>query len=120
MSRLFRALLSSVLALPIALNAQVVGGSIGGIVTDPSGATVRGAEVVIRNIDTGAERVLATHGRTTAMVRWLREQGINAAPLATEYVGESDDLEVDTADASDADPAGEAPSNGEMPAEVKE
>lgn len=50
---------------------------------------------------TGAERVLATHGRTTAMVRWLREQGIDAAPLSTEFVGESDDVEVDAADADD-------------------
>jgi putative mRNA 3-end processing factor len=51
--------------------------------------------------ETGAERVLATHGRTTAMVRWLREQGIDASSLATEYVGESDDVEVDATDAED-------------------
>jgi putative mRNA 3-end processing factor len=51
--------------------------------------------------ETGAERVLATHGRTTAMVRWLQEQGINASALATEYVGESDDMEVDTTDGDD-------------------
>jgi putative mRNA 3-end processing factor len=63
--------------------------------------------------------VLATHGRTSAMVRWLQEQGIDAAPLQTEYVGERDDLEVDSADAADtgaedlaieqAAPAAEAP-----------
>lgn len=52
---------------------------------------------------TGAERVLATHGRTTAMVRWLREKGIDAAPLQTEYVGERDDLEVDSTDVIDSD-----------------
>ncbi len=61
MSRLSNALLFSVLALtPIVINAQVVGGSIGGIVTDPSGANVSGAQVVIHNTDTGAERALTT------------------------------------------------------------
>jgi putative mRNA 3-end processing factor len=53
---------------------------------------------------TGAERVFATHGRTTAMVRWLRERGINAAPLSTEFVGESDDAEVDVVDADEDQP----------------
>jgi putative mRNA 3-end processing factor len=52
---------------------------------------------------TEAMRVLATHGRTTAMVRWLQEQGIDAAPLQTEYVGERDDLEVDSTDTADSD-----------------
>jgi putative mRNA 3-end processing factor len=51
--------------------------------------------------ETGAEHVLATHGRTTAMVRWLREHGIDARALTTEYVGESDDMEVDATDAED-------------------
>lgn len=37
---------------------------------------------------TGAERVLVTHGYTQPMVRWLREQGLEAAELATRYVGE--------------------------------
>ncbi len=44
---------------------------------------------------TGAERVLATHGRTGPMVQYLREQGIDADSLHTEYVGESDDADVD-------------------------
>jgi hypothetical protein len=61
LSRLSSVLLSVVFALiPIALDAQVVGGSIGGIVTDPSGAAVHGADVIIRNTDTGAERALTT------------------------------------------------------------
>lgn len=34
---------------------------------------------------TGARRVLATHGRTDVLVAYLRERGIDAAPLATEY-----------------------------------
>jgi putative mRNA 3-end processing factor len=50
---------------------------------------------------TGAERVLATHGRTGAMVRWLCEQGVRAESLKTEFVGESDDMDVDAGDSSD-------------------
>lgn len=37
---------------------------------------------------TGAERVLATHGYTKPLVRWLQEQGLQAAELATRFVGE--------------------------------
>jgi len=36
----------------------------------------------------GATRVLATHGRTQALVRYLNEQGIRASALATELGGE--------------------------------
>lgn len=46
--------------------------------------------------NTGAQRVLATHGRTAAMVRWLRESGLEADALQTEYIGERDDVEIDT------------------------
>ena len=42
--------------------AQVVGGSIGGTITDSSGAAVRGATVVIHNQETGSERQLTTNG----------------------------------------------------------
>lgn len=34
---------------------------------------------------TGASRVLATHGRSDVLVAYLREQGVDAAPLVTEY-----------------------------------
>lgn len=40
---------------------------------------------------TGAERVLVTHGYTTTMVRWLREQGFAADVLETRYQGEPAD-----------------------------
>ena len=40
---------------------------------------------------TGAERVLATHGSTGVLVRWLQERGLDAAPLATPYEGETDE-----------------------------
>ena len=37
---------------------------------------------------TGAQRILPTHGYTGPMVRWLREQGLEAEPLQTRFVGE--------------------------------
>jgi putative mRNA 3-end processing factor len=40
---------------------------------------------------TGAQRVLVTHGHTPAMVRWLREQGLEAHALPTRFEGELDD-----------------------------
>ena len=40
---------------------------------------------------TGAERVIVTHGSVPVMVRWLREQGLDAGAFATEYGGEGDD-----------------------------
>ncbi|NYF88034.1 carboxypeptidase-like regulatory domain-containing protein [Tunturiibacter empetritectus] len=39
-------------------SAQIVGGTISGIVTDPAGAVVPGAQVTIRNQETGGERHL--------------------------------------------------------------
>ena len=40
---------------------------------------------------TGATRVLLTHGYTAVLARWLREQGLDASTLATQYEGERDD-----------------------------
>jgi putative mRNA 3-end processing factor len=34
---------------------------------------------------TGASRVIVTHGYEDVMVRWLRQQGLQAASFATEY-----------------------------------
>jgi hypothetical protein len=42
---------------------------------------------------TGAARVLATHGATGPMVRWLAEQGYNAASISTRFEGEQDERE---------------------------
>ncbi len=39
---------------------------------------------------TGAQRVLATHGKTASFVRYLSEQGVDAQALATAYGGEED------------------------------
>ncbi|MDH1264708.1 ligase-associated DNA damage response exonuclease [Pseudomonas sp. GD03944] len=41
---------------------------------------------------TGAERVMVTHGQVNVMVRHLREQGLDARAFQTEY-GEEDDVE---------------------------
>ncbi len=49
------------LLAPIALHAQVVGGSIGGTVTDPSGALVPKAHVVLLNEETGTQRAVTTN-----------------------------------------------------------
>ncbi len=38
--------------------------------------------------ETGARRILLTHGYTDAMCRYLQEQGVDAAALRTEYGGE--------------------------------
>jgi putative mRNA 3-end processing factor len=56
---------------------------------------------------TGATRVIVTHGQVEPMVRWLREQGLDAGAFATEYGG--DNVEADTQDAS-ADAAAASPS----------
>lgn len=40
---------------------------------------------------TGAKKVLATHGYTDAIVRYLQEEGIDAQALETAYVGEGED-----------------------------
>jgi putative mRNA 3-end processing factor len=40
---------------------------------------------------TGAERVIVTHGQEAVMVRWLREQGLQADSFSTEYGVEGGD-----------------------------
>ena len=47
---------------------------------------------------TGAARVIVTHGQIEPMVRWLREQGLEAGAFATEYG--DDAIEADTDPAS--------------------
>lgn len=48
----------ALLLAPSALHAQVVGGSIGGIVTDPSGALIPSAHIVLQSDETGTQREL--------------------------------------------------------------
>ena len=49
---------------------------------------------------TGAEQVWVTHGFTGAVVRWLREAGLDARAIETRYEGERDD----TPSPEEADP----------------
>lgn len=58
--------------------------------------------------ETGAERVLVTHGQVNPMVRWLEEQGLEARPLATEFGGEDDDADAGSAPDSPAVATGHA------------
>ena len=44
---------------------------------------------------TGAERILTTHGQSSTLVRLLRERGFNAAALETHYQGEDANETVD-------------------------
>ena len=39
---------------------------------------------------TGARRVLVTHGHAHPLARWLQENGVNAAQLSTPFTGEAD------------------------------
>src|SRR5947209_440473 len=57
MKVLFRAVVICCFAL-VAAFAQTVGASLRGTVHDPSGAVLPGAEVEIRNVETGAARAL--------------------------------------------------------------
>ncbi len=59
-ARPFRFAASAALFAPLALHAQVVGGSIGGTVTDPTGAVIPNARVLLRSEDTGTQRTLIT------------------------------------------------------------
>jgi putative mRNA 3-end processing factor len=40
--------------------------------------------------ETGARRVLATHGQSAILVRWLREQGMDADALETAFQGDAE------------------------------
>jgi putative mRNA 3-end processing factor len=48
---------------------------------------------------TGAQRVIVTHGSVEPMVRWLREQGLEAGAFATQYG--DDTVEADAAGADE-------------------
>jgi len=59
---------------------------------------------------TGAERVFVTHGSVAVLVRWLREQGLDAQGFKTEY-GDEDEQ----AAPSPAEPAAESPPEAPAP-----
>jgi putative mRNA 3-end processing factor len=51
---------------------------------------------------TQAQRVLVTHGQVEPMVRWLRERGLQADPLATRFGEGTDEDDAGAAGASGA------------------
>jgi putative mRNA 3-end processing factor len=57
---------------------------------------------------TGATRVLVTHGYTSVVVRWLRENGLEADVVPTRYEGERDDKGAEDLDAETENLAGDA------------
>jgi putative mRNA 3-end processing factor len=43
---------------------------------------------------TGAERIGVTHGYTSALTRWLGEQGMDAFAVPTRFEGEREELQA--------------------------
>lgn len=39
-----------------------------------------------------ADTILVTHGSSVELVRWLNENGMNAVPLKTKFIGDDDDI----------------------------
>jgi hypothetical protein len=53
--------LIATILFPSALRAQVAGGTLSGTITDPSGKLVPEAQIVIKNVATGVERIVTTN-----------------------------------------------------------
>ncbi|MBT8484159.1 MAG: ligase-associated DNA damage response exonuclease [Phycisphaerales bacterium] len=58
--------------------------------------------------ETGATRVLLTHGATEPMTRWLRERGVDAGVLPTPYEGEMEESNEPPPDRADGRTDGQA------------
>src|SRR5215203_2025677 len=61
----------SLFVFPSAISAQTVTGTLQGTVSDSKGAVVPGAEVIVRNVETGQERNLKTGGDGTYSATFL-------------------------------------------------
>src|SRR5687768_15470335 len=62
---------AALLLLPATASAQTVTGTLQGNVSDAQGAVIPGAEVVIRNMDTGQERTLQTNSEGAYVASFL-------------------------------------------------
>ena len=65
---------------------------------------------------TGAPRVIVTHGYEAVMVRWLREQGLEAGSFETEYGADDDGDGIEPKSVPEAGEIGEAGKSGESEA----
>jgi hypothetical protein len=54
--------LATTIGCAVTLNAQTVTGTLQGTISDTRGAVVPGAELIVRNLETGQERKLTTNG----------------------------------------------------------
>ena len=59
--------------------------------------------------ESGAARVIVTHGYEATMVRWLRERGLDADAFRTEYGGEDSNAVADGAAGTGNEAAGATP-----------
>ncbi len=66
---------------------------------------------------TGAGRIIVTHGSIPVLVRWLCQQGLDAAGFDTEYGDDDDDVAIPPQPAEVAEPSGES---AQASAEAKE
>jgi putative mRNA 3-end processing factor len=39
---------------------------------------------------TESSRIIVTHGNSVAIIRWLKEKGLNASAFETQYAGEAE------------------------------
>src|SRR5256885_2832780 len=65
------AIIALLLAIPLAAVAQVTTATIVGTVTDPGGATVPGAQVIARSLDTGLTRTVTSSDEGTYRIEFL-------------------------------------------------
>lgn len=67
---------------------------------------------------TGAQRIIVTHGSIPVMVRWLCQQGLDAAGFDTEYGDDDDDVGMGEQPAQPAESAEKAAAAQEAPGET--
>ena len=88
-----RIFITLIFAAALAAHAQIVGGTITGTVRDASGASISGATVTVRQIETGATRKLTTddEGRFFAPSVPVGEYSVSSAHdgFATQLRAES-------------------------------
>src|SRR5215211_5106137 len=70
-TRQFLVCAAMLVCLPAFASAQTVTGTLQGTVSDAKGAVVTGAEVVIRNLETGQERTVQTNSEGTYIASFL-------------------------------------------------